>query len=131
MIHDRQRLPLRFEAGDDLVSVHPRLDHFEGHAAANRLGLLGHEHDAKAPFADLLQQLVRADLNAGAFGRLVGRRRCGVAIHDHWSGDPLLIEQAIGLVVNSQQRLDVPPQFGIVTASLAQVAGADRRIGLF
>ena len=38
----------------------------------DRLGLLGHVDDAHAPFADLLQQLVRADLRAGLLGeRLV------------------------------------------------------------
>ena len=31
-------------------------------------GLLGHEDDAEAALADLLQQLVRADDRAGAFG---------------------------------------------------------------
>ena len=52
--------------------VHARLDDLEGHAAADRLRLLGHVDDAHAPFADLLEQLVRADHRAGAF---LGRRR--------------------------------------------------------
>ena len=34
----------------------------------DRLGLLGHEDDAHAAFADLLQQLVGADHRAGALG---------------------------------------------------------------
>ncbi len=37
--------------------------------------LLGHVDDAHAPFADLLQQLVGADLRAGTFGDALGRRR--------------------------------------------------------
>ena len=74
MVHHRQGLPLRLEAGDHLPRVHARLDHLEGHLAADRLQLLGHEDDAEAPFADLLQQLVRADLSAGALRRRpVGR----------------------------------------------------------
>ena len=44
--------------------------------ALDRLGLLGHPDRAHAAFADLLQQLVGADLRAGALGgRLVHRRR--------------------------------------------------------
>src|SRR5439155_268804 len=68
MIHQRQRLPLGFEAGDHLPSIHAGLDDFQRHLAADRLLLLGHEDDAEAPFADLLQELVWADDGAGALG---------------------------------------------------------------
>ena len=37
MVHQRQCLPLGFEAGDDLAGVHARLDDLEGHLAAHRL----------------------------------------------------------------------------------------------
>jgi hypothetical protein len=37
MIHQRQRLPLRLEAGDDLARVHAGLDDFERHLATNRM----------------------------------------------------------------------------------------------
>ena len=47
------------------AGVHARLDDLQRHLAADRLVLLGHEDHAHAPFADLLQQLVRADLRAG------------------------------------------------------------------
>ena len=53
------------EAGDHLPGVHAGLEHFERHLAADRLGLLGHEHNAKSPFADLLQQFIRTDHHAG------------------------------------------------------------------
>ena len=69
MVHQRQRLPLGLEAGDHLPRVHARLDDLERDRPLDRLGLLGHEHDAHAPFADLLQQLVRADDRAGPLGR--------------------------------------------------------------
>ena len=72
MVHQRQRLPLGLEAGDDLAGVHARLDDLEGDLAADRLLLLGHVDDAHAALADLLDQPVRADLGAGS---LVG---CGV-----------------------------------------------------
>ena len=38
--------------------VHARLDHLERDLALHRLGLLGHEDDAHAALADLLQELV-------------------------------------------------------------------------
>jgi hypothetical protein len=41
--------------------VHARLDDLESNLALDRLGLLGHEDRAHADFADLLQELVRAD----------------------------------------------------------------------
>ena len=68
MVHQGQRLPLGLEAGDDLPGVHARLDDLEGHLAADRLLLLGHEHQPEAALADLLQQLVGTDDRAGAFG---------------------------------------------------------------
>ena len=66
MVHQRQGLPLGLEAGDHLPGVHARLDDLQRHLAADRLLLLGHEDDAHAAFADLLQQLVGADERAGA-----------------------------------------------------------------
>ena len=68
MVHQRQRLPLGLEAGDDLAGVHARLDDLEGDLAPDGLGLLGHEDDAHAAFADLLQELVRADHAPGPLG---------------------------------------------------------------
>ena len=48
------------------AGIHAGLDDLQRHAAPHRPLLLGQEHHAKAPFADLLQQLVRADDRAGA-----------------------------------------------------------------
>ena len=67
---------LGFEAGDHLPGVHAQLDDLQRHAAANRLLLLGHEDDAEAPFADLLQQLVGADDASRAFGERVNHGHC-------------------------------------------------------
>jgi hypothetical protein len=55
MVHQRQRLSLRFEAGDDLFGVHAELDDLECHATAHRLFLFGHINDAATALADLLQ----------------------------------------------------------------------------
>ena len=65
MVHHRQRLPLGLEAGDHLPGVHARLDDLQRDRPLDRLGLLGHEDDAHAAFADLLQELVGADDRAG------------------------------------------------------------------
>ena len=69
VIHQRQRLPLRLEAGDDLGRIHARLDDLEGDGSPDRLLLLGHVNHAEAAFADLLQQLVRPNDAAIPFGR--------------------------------------------------------------
>ena len=72
VVHHRQRLPLGLEAGDHLPGVHARLDDLQRDGPLDRLGLLGHEHDAHAAFADLLQELVGADDRAGPLGDGVG-----------------------------------------------------------
>ena len=77
MVHHRQGLPLGLEAGDHLPRVHARLDDLERDGPLDRLGLLGHEDDAHAAFADLLQQLVGADDRAGTFGDASGRWSIG------------------------------------------------------
>ena len=64
----RQGLSLGFEAGDDLLGVHARLDDLQSDLAAHRLDLFGHVDDAEAAFADLLQQLVGSDLRTGLLG---------------------------------------------------------------
>ena len=69
MVHQRQRLPLGLETGDDLPRVHARLDHLQRDLAADRVLLLGHVDDAEAALADPLQQLVPADDRAHALRR--------------------------------------------------------------
>ncbi len=68
MVHHRQRLTLALESGDDLLGVHAGLDDLERHAAADRFFLLGEVDDTHAPLADLLAELVGADLRSWAFG---------------------------------------------------------------
>src|SRR5262245_60000002 len=69
VIHHGQGLALGLEAGDDLGTVHARLDDLNGDAAVNRLVLFGHVDYAKAGLADLLQKLVGADTGAGTIAR--------------------------------------------------------------
>ena len=61
MVHQGQGLPLGLEAGDDLAGIHAGFQNLQRHPPPHRLLLLGQEHDAKTPFADLLQELVGAD----------------------------------------------------------------------
>src|SRR5262249_53235551 len=69
MIHECQRLPLGLEAGDDLARIHSRFKNLQSDLAPNRLGLVCHKDHTEAAFADLLQELIRADDRAGAFGK--------------------------------------------------------------
>ncbi len=54
VVHQRERLALGLEAGDDFLRIHPRLDDLERDAAFHRLALLGQIDDAEPAFADLL-----------------------------------------------------------------------------
>src|SRR5438552_15965230 len=72
MIHEGQRLALRFETGDGLPGVHTQLDDLERDTAADRLRLLGHVHDPTAALANLLKQLVAANTAASLFGEWDG-----------------------------------------------------------
>ena len=65
VVHQRQRLPLRFEAGDDVLGIHPQLDDLEGDAAADGFLLFGHVNDATSSFANFLQKLIRTNMLAG------------------------------------------------------------------
>ena len=109
MVHQGQRLPLGLEAGDHVAGVHARLDDLEGHLAADGLLLLGDEDQAKAPFADLLHQLVgadgRADLLADRFAEL---RRS--------QGGSQLVERSVRLAVGAEQVFDPLPESRIASA---------------
>ena len=116
VVHHRQGLPLGLEAADHLLGVHARLDDLQGHLAANRLLLDGHEDRAHAAFADLLDQLVGADVGAGLLGdgrigRWWGRRR---------RRSP---EKIPGIGVGSEKFLDSAPYLGVALASLVKISG--------
>ena len=72
MIHQRQRLALRFESRDHLTRVHPQFDHFDRDGATDRLALLGLVDRAHSAFADQLLDEVRPDLRRI---RLIPHRR--------------------------------------------------------
>ena len=84
-------------------------------------GLIGHENDAEAPFADLLQELVRTDASARGFGnrcvngRRVANRGC--------------FEEASLLFINPQQFPEPVHGRGMMAAGLMKVGGALFRRG--
>ena len=55
VIHQRQGLPLRLEAGEDRPRIHAGLDQLERDLSFDRLDLLGEVDAAHSPFADLLR----------------------------------------------------------------------------
>ena len=75
MIHEGEGLTLGLETGDDALGIHAELDDLEGDASADRFVLLSHIDHATAPFADLLEDLVAADLIARSLG--YGQHSCG------------------------------------------------------
>src|SRR5205823_14699947 len=86
---------------------------------ADRMFLLGHEDGAEAAFADLLQQLVRADESTGALGdsRLIDgghRRRSG------------RFQEAAGAEVILDEFFYVPFQVGIAGTCLINELSAFR-----
>ncbi len=106
MVHQRECLPLGLEAGDDVARVHSRLDDLQRDLAAHGMLLLGDEHEAHAPLADLLHQLVGADHRAGSFGDclvILGRIRGKRPAHE-----------CAGFAVIPEQAFDLGPQASVV-----------------
>src|SRR5205814_8880339 len=61
MVHQRQSLPLRLEAGDDLFGLHPEFEYLQGNPAADGFGLFSHIYDPAPTLADFLQEPVAAN----------------------------------------------------------------------
>jgi hypothetical protein len=119
VVHERQGLALGFEAGDDVARVHSRLDDLERDLAAHGMLLLGDEHQAHAPLADLLHQLVGPDYGAGPLGdrlvivgRICGRRPA---------------HEFAGFAVIPEQTFDLGPKASVRAASLLEICGSIRR----
>lgn len=84
VVHHRESLTLGLEAGHHLTGVHSGLENFNGDAAADRRGLLGHEDGAEAAFADALEDLIQpAGAEGGAFQWIApgrpGLARCRIS----------------------------------------------------
>ena len=139
MVHHRQRLTFRLEAGNDLSGIHTRFDDFERHATANRLLLFGHIDNPASALADFLAQFVMADSCAGLF---FGRQRysdraarvaflwcrlCCVAGNAQRHG--AFFEELVGVRFRRQQYFETTTQFRISRARSVEERLALDRIG--
>src|SRR6266852_4234271 len=128
MVHHRQRLPLGLEAGYHVLGIHARLEDFEGHLAAKRLLLLRHVHDTEAALADLLQQLVRTDECAWAFGER-GRVRAPRLIITSNQSRGGRFQKTLCFGLGLEQLLNPSSQFDVPSASASEVRVALVRRG--
>ena len=129
MIHHGQRLPLGFEARNDLLGVHAQLDDLQRHAAADRLLLLGHIDRAEAAVPDHLEQRVTADRRAGAFGDQ--RRHGGSGIGQTWQLahiHRIPIEEVLRFRSRAEQAFDAFSHRGIAIAGKIEVGGEFLRV---
>ncbi len=101
VVHERQRLPFGLEAGDHLFGVHAELDDLERDPAAHRLLLLGHIDHAATALADLLAELVMADLVAGLLGH--GDHACGEGDGPAENCSGRVVQEFAGMVVGCEQ----------------------------
>src|SRR5262245_25105847 len=113
MVHHRQRLAFGFKASDNLASIHSWLKNLQSDLTPHGLGLLGHEDDAEAPFADLLQELVGADDCAGTLGD-------GFSDGCGWR-ETKVAEETAGIFAGPEQRFNVGAHARIAAACLFQI----------
>ena len=125
MIHERQRLPLRFESGDNAPRIHTELDDLEGDAAADGVFLLGHVHHATSALANLLKEFVAPDPVALLLDRRGAQASAcvGIGTWHRTSGGSgrSILEEKCCFIVNTQQILQAQPQGGIVRTHLVQI----------
>jgi hypothetical protein len=117
MIHHRQRLPLGFEARNDLPRIHPRFDDLERDRAPHRLRLLGHKHDTHAAFADLLMQLVRTNDAPRTFAEFIETER-------RLDSRRRRFEKLVLFFKRTQQAADAVEQRRIIAAGALQILQA-------
>ena len=113
VVHHGKRLTLSFKAGNHLTAVHSWLNDLQGHATFNRMRLLGHVHDPHAAFADLLEQLVGADLGAGTLARRLVDSGC------NWRAWRL--EELGSLVVDLQECVEAVEHDAVAPTNLLEI----------
>ena len=132
VVHQRQGLTFRLEAGQDVACVHPALDQLQRHLAADRPDLLGEIDRPHPPLADLLADLVtigddRIDdagavvfrlVDSGAVVRGGARRRRGVgpgcveSSGGLWIGREGPVQCGGRLVIGGEQGVEPAAQLG-------------------
>ena len=136
MIHHRQGLALRFEAGQDLARVHARFDQLDRDLAANGLRLL-RQPDAPHPAgADVLEQRVASADDGAGLGLLLPRTisddrlAAGGRTRSRGMAERLpeiILHEPVGFEMRLEQCLESPPQFRLAGAGRIQESGA--RVG--
>ena len=126
MVHQRQRLALGFEPGDDRFGVHPQLDDLQRNPPPDGLLLFGHIDHPAAAFADLLQQLVVPDPVAGIFGQRRGNDDGLAGQRSGW-----FLKKTTGLFMRLEQGFNLLAKLGIIAAGLGEISGAFSRVCLF
>jgi hypothetical protein len=116
VVHHGQGLAFRLEASDDLGAIHAWLDDLQGHAAADRLLLIGHVDNAHAALADLLQELVAANARARSFSKRVGG--CQTLVGTGEKGFPA------GLAMGLQEGLHALPENSVPSTGLVEKGSA-------
>jgi hypothetical protein len=119
VVHQGQGLPLNLETRHDLLGVHARLDDLQGDLPPNRLFLQGHKDRAHPSLADLLMELVRADIRAGTFGD---------GLVDGGGRFSMSLQEAAGLFVRAQQSLNPVAKPDVLPACLLKVGCSFTRI---
>jgi len=98
MAHQCQRLPLGLKAGDHLLGVHAQFDNLHRNGSANAVALLSSVYVAHAPFADLLKDMVAADV-VGQFSEDVREALKGVG---RFVGDVRVRRHGPGRICSAQ-----------------------------
>ena len=119
MIHQGQRLPLHFEAGDDARRIHPHADDLERDAAAHGLQLLGLIDNPMTALPEALYQPIASDPRSQAFREIpIGRLHGSLIRHGHRFR--IHHEKFLRLIAQGNQFLKPRPQSGVPTAGLIQ-----------
>ena len=140
MVHQGQGLPLSLESGDYLVGIQTGPDDLQGHSSPDWTFLLGHVHNAHAPFADLSQELVGADVRGQHSGeRLCGReirgaRPCadgggGLRVEDPCDSG-VVVREASAVLTGGGSLATVSAQLHLQGYEFTEEDGPLRRVGL-
>ena len=126
MIHQRERLPLGFEPGNDFARVHAHFDDFKRDAAFDGLPLLGHINITEAALADFLQELVIADDGAWALGQ---RRRQNGLAPPFAQPKRIAGEELVGTLTGAEQPFNPFSQSSVAGARRIQIGRAGLQVG--
>jgi hypothetical protein len=118
VVHQGQSLPFGLEAGNDLPGIHSRLDNLERDPAVDRRLLFRHVHHTHSTFANLFEQLVRANERA----RPLGWRQVRCKVDCAGKVCRRRIKQAVRSVVCHEQRFEACAKRDVAGSGLVRYA---------